>query len=494
MTRAGHGRAPVVIGIGEVADRSDPGPSTSALVMQAIGRAMADTGGLTLADVDHLFAVDSLARKDRSRPFDACLRKMAGLTPRQSESSASPSGNYPVRFLNDAATTIREGRAEVCLIAGGEAMRAFQRRSGPGSGTLSGTEAIRRYRAPGATDLPARYGLLTPVDVYPLYEQATRHAWGLSRDQATRESAAIWAGNATVASANPQAWIRTAPTASGIAAVSTSNPMIAWPYPRMMVANSGVNMAAALVVTSLDRARSLGLSDDRIVHIGHGAAANEPDGHLDRANFHRLPAMETVLEAVFAMNGRRTGDVDHVELYSCFPCIPKMARRLIEWPVDRPLSIYGGLTFGGGPIGNPMTHALAALVRRIRNGSRSGMVLANGGFATRYHAIVLTRDPGPDATRALPHDMQHHADARRGAVPPLVGDHVGPARLETYSVAFRAGRPLNATLVLRTPGGTRTLARAETADLHRLIGYDDPVGLVGRVSPGPDGLSQWTFD
>ena len=50
------------------------------------------------------------------------------------------------------------------------------------------------------------------------------------------------------------------------------------------------------------------------------------------------------------------------------------------------LSFFGGLTFGGGPIGNYMSHAVASMVGKLRETGGKGLLFANGGYAT--HVLV----------------------------------------------------------------------------------------------------------
>src|SRR3546814_3982118 len=70
-----------------------------------------------------------------------------------------------------------------------------------------------------------------------------------------------------------------------------------------------------------------------------------------------------------------------------------MARRILGWPWDRPATVFGGLTFGGGPIANYMSHAIVSMVDRLRSEGRYGFLFANGGFATDNHCIVLGNRP-----------------------------------------------------------------------------------------------------
>ena len=44
--------------------------------------------------------------------------------------------------------------------------------------------------------------------------------------------------------------------------------------------------------------------------------------------------MDLVLDKAMELNGLAANNLDHVELYSCFPCVPKMARRELGLGVE----------------------------------------------------------------------------------------------------------------------------------------------------------------
>ena len=211
-----------------------------------------------------------------------------------------------------------------------------------------------------------RYGLIAPVDVYPLYENAGRAAYGQTLAQGQAESAAIWARFSEVAQGNAGAWLRRRVSAEEIMTVSAANRRVAFPYCKLMVANSSVNQGAGFIVTSLAEARARGIGDERLVFVGRGAAAHEPVDLMARANYVESPGMIVSLRRALELNGLTPADLDAAELYSCFPCVPKMARRVIGWPLERAASVFGGLTFGGGPVGNYMSHAVVSMVLALR--------------------------------------------------------------------------------------------------------------------------------
>jgi acetyl-CoA C-acetyltransferase len=209
--------------------------------------------------------------------------------------------------------------------------------------------------------------------------------------------------------------------------------------------------------------------------------------------------MTAVLEKALAFNEIRAENLDHVEFYSCFPSIPRMARRILNWPLDSPHSVYGGLTFGGAPVGNCMMHAAAAMVQKLRCADRGeqGLIFANGGFATHNHAIVLTRRPGPRADQPQPYDVQATADALRSPGPTFLGSYFGPGTIETYVMPYnRLGDPEYGTVLGRAPSGERFLAFVPAEDramLNFLTGAaGEPVGSAGTAILLPDGRARWT--
>ena len=104
---------------------------------------------------------------------------------------------------------------------------------------------------------------------------------------------------------------------------------------------------------------------------------------------------------------------DAIELYSCFPCVPKMARRTLGLGPDVQPTVTGGLTFFGAPLNTYMTHAACAMVRKLRDGAKLGLLYGQGGFVTKHHALVLSPQ-APRQTLAQDTSVQAEADRNRG--------------------------------------------------------------------------------
>jgi acetyl-CoA C-acetyltransferase len=425
------------------------------------------------------------------------LAARLGASPRHCYSSASASGDSPVLLLNEAANRIAAGEIESAAVAGGEALRTAAQRAAAARGDDPSSRNAPRPGAPRRTPLYRhRYGLTAPVNVYPLYENAGRAAYGQSLAEAQRESGEIWSRFSQVAAENPAAWIRQPMSADEIIAPSPGNRPIAFPYLKLMVANSSVNQGAGFIVASLAAARARGIPEDRLVYVGRGAAAHEPNDILQRDRYDQSASMTVVLRRALDLNELTGADLDFVELYSCFPCVPKMARRVIDWPVEKPATVFGGLTFGGGPIGNYMSHAVASLTDKLRQAGGKGLLFANGGLATHNHAIILSHRPIPAARLPCDFDFQAEADKARGEIPAFVEDYTGPGVIESYTVTYeRDGRPKAGVVVGRAPAGERFLAKIAAEDQASIAFLTDggaqPVGTMGQAVPGPDGLRLW---
>lgn len=469
-------RIPVIIGVGEINDRSDDpeqGLDSAGLMAAALERADADAGGGWLAKCDSLQVVPQISW-DIDVP--GSLAALTGINPANIVEAPLASGDTPVRLLNDAANAIGSGDSSIIAITGGEALRTAARR-GVGGALFKGSLKT-------ATDLRRKYGLINPGEIYPLYENALRPALGQTLAQGQAESALIWSKMSEVAAGNESAWLRNPVSADEIAIPSAANRPIAFPYSKFMVANSSVNQGAAVIVASLAEARRRGSAESRLVYIGAGAAAHESDEPLTRADWNSTPSMPVSIGKAMELNEIGAGDIDHVELYSCFPCVPKLARRIIGWPADRPATVHGGLTFGGGPIANYMSHAIAAMVRLIRDGSDIGLLFANGGHCSHNHTIVL-QGAAPEQN-PFPQDYhyQDEADAMRRPIPRLTDDYEGKAPVETYTVIYnRNGEPEYGVVLSRTRTGDRIIARVQPDDARSIAfltdGTAEPVGHVG---------------
>jgi acetyl-CoA C-acetyltransferase len=489
-------RIPVIVGIGEINDQpADPmqGLEPLALMGQALERADQDAGHDLLRRVDSLDVVNLVSWRYADPARQLCDR--IGVAPRRAV-YGPVGGESPVRYLHEAALRIARGESEVAAIAGAEAQSTVVKARQAGC-ELPWTppNGPRSLRGPDYLHpLAVKLGVAMPISVYPFYDAASAAHWGQTPREALAESADLWARYAAVAATNPTAWLQRRFCATEIITPSADNRLIAWPYTKLMVANPTVNQGAAIVMTSLTRAREAGIAEHRMIYVWGGAAANEPRDYLQRDDYYESHAQNAVLEAAIAIAQGHAFDA--LELYSCFPCVPKMARRTLGLGAEFQPTVTGGLTFFGAPLSNYMTHAACGMVRRLREGAATGLIYGQGEFVTKHHGLVLACKPPPRPLQSCSGSVQAQADGRRGAVPPLLVQATGPASLETFTVIYdREGTVNHGVVILRTAAGGRTLARVPAADsdtLRRLTDLDRaPIGIDGTLTSSADGIVEW---
>jgi acetyl-CoA C-acetyltransferase len=309
------------------------------------------------------------------------------------------------------------------------------------------------------------------------------------------ESGDLWSRYSSVASENPNAWLKRSFAPDEITTPTPDNRLIAWPYTKLMVANPTVNMGAAVLMTSLAKARAAGITEDRLIHVLGGASAEEPRDYLVRDQFFESHPQNAVLKAVMDLVGGDGKAFDAIELYSCFPCVPKMARRTLGLATDVQPTVTGGLTFFGAPLNTYMTHAACAMVRKLRGGAKLGLLYGQGGFVTKHHGLVLSRE-APREALAQDTSVQTEADRHRRAVPEFVTEADGNGSVESFTVIYgRAGEVEHGVVMLRTREDARALARVPANDgatLAHLLNMDrTPVGSSGDIVTAGDGVLEW---
>jgi len=457
-------------------------------LMEACAREAAEScggGRRLLAAIDRLAVVDVLGWRGRNAP--QLLAERLGARPREAFQTVV-GGNMPQRFLNETARRIAAGECRVALVAGGETVYSLRRarRSGVTPGWVTGGEGepVRFGEAkPGTTPLEEAAGLSLPPHVYPVFENALRARRGETIAAHRTRLGRLMEGFAAVAASNPHAWFRVARSADEIATPSAENRMIDFPYPKYMNAILDVDQGAAAILTSAGAARALGIPEERFVYWwGGGDAFEEAWFPTERPDLSRAPGLARAGAQALAEAGVAIDEIDVLDLYSCFPVAVQMAREALGIAEDdpRPLTVTGGLAYAGGP-GNAYTLcSLSSLADalRARPGAK-GLLTGVGWYMTRHSVGVFASAPPPSPRGAKP------LAPSAAATPPVavVGDAVGPATIESYTVTHgRDGEPVRGIVVARLPDGKRCLANtASDRALLEAFEHDEPIGRKGRL-------------
>lgn len=460
--------APVLIGMGQV--RGNRGRTVEDarepldLILDAVRAAGVDAGIDTAVDLRTLDTVAAVHTASWAYT-DAAARIAAGVGAAPAHAvDTTVGGQRPVELLETVAARVAAGETRLALIAGGEAQASVTalHRAGIDPAARWSTEpgGPPDLSVPGLRSAPMEAaGLLLPTRVYPLFEAALRAARGETPEANARVSAQLYAAFSRVAAANPAAWNPEVRTAEEIAAVGPGNRMVCEPYPLALNAMPHVDQAAAVLVADADHARALGVPELRMVHVWGGAGAHDAVDVLARPSFARSDALASVLDRTLQQAGVAAADLDVVDVYSCFPIVPKLVAAHLGIPP--PPGVTGGHSAFGGPLSSYTLHALVAVAGAVRGGAHLALVHGNGGYLTHQHALLLARDPHPRGYVGDPHP-RHTAGAAPGTVDVLHGEEV---EVETATVEHgRDGRPRQGFLVARTAAGARFAAATRPGD------------------------------
>ncbi|MGB8400379.1 acetyl-CoA acetyltransferase [Bradyrhizobium sp.] len=492
-------RIPVIVGVGEIVDRPKEiaeGLEPLDLLEQALRRAETDSGAKLLGDIGSLDIVNFLSW--RYRDPEKQLADRLGIAP--AHACFGPvGGESPIRYLHEAAQRIARGECHVAAVCGAEA-QSTATKAGRAGLALPWTPFAHDVEEPKRSaafqkPMAVKLGVFRPITVYPLYEAATSAHWGQTPREALAESGQLWSTYSSVASQNPNAWLKKTFTSDEITTPSPDNRLIAWPYTKLMVANPTVNMGGAILMTSLAKARAAGIAKEKLIYPWGGASAEEPRDYLIRDQFFESHPQNAVLKAAMDLVEGDGQKFDAIELYSCFPCVPKMARRTLGLGPDVQPTVTGGLTFFGAPLNTYMTHAACAMVRKLRGGGNLGLLYGQGGFVTKHHALVLSRQ-APKEPLSQDTSVQAEADRHRGKVPDFVTEAKGKGTVESFTVIYGGkGDVEHGVVMMRTADNARALARVpagDTSTLKHLQNMDrTPVGSTGDIVTADDGVLEW---
>src|SRR3546814_20613769 len=107
-----------------------------------------------------------------------------------------------------------------------------------------------------------------------------------------------------------------------------SNRPIAFPYSKLMVANSSVNQGAGFIVASLAEARRRGIAEDRLIHVGMADGAREPASILKPDRYDPSASRAPPTTRHPALNAMPARDFHHLPPHNLLPCVPEMRRTL----------------------------------------------------------------------------------------------------------------------------------------------------------------------
>jgi acetyl-CoA C-acetyltransferase len=432
----------------------------------------------TFADSISIWANDA----GRSNNPPQSVAQRIGASPRYRIYSET-GGNEPQTLLLEFFADLSAGRRDLVLLTGAEAIR--NQRSAQRSGqTLNWEEhhdeplEDRGFGKFVANDQEVNNGMVMPVYYYQLIEQARRLRLGKDRSSYLADVARMLAAFSQVAAENPCSQF---PLPLGEAEILAAEPITDL-YTKRMIAQDSVNQGAALLLTTVGKARELGIDPGRCVYL-HGAAQGiEVDLSL-RPDPSCSEMASRVVDATLSMAGLQVGDVDLFDIYSCFPCAVTAVSDHLGIEASAALTLTGGLPYFGGPGNNYATHALAQMWSDLTAGKgKTALVHAKGGVLSKHAAGVYSTRPGGIDWSSAETVIDTGVLARKTqTAAPTTGTII------SYSVNYLGGEPVQAIALCDTDDDRRFICSTDPEDMTTVAAMlaDEPAGRRVMVRPHP---------
>ncbi|MDT5081935.1 MAG: acetyl-CoA C-acetyltransferase [Mycobacterium sp.] len=427
----------------------------------------------------------------QSWPYDDPVGRLAaelGASPRHRVYSGI-GGTTPQDLVNRTATAMQRGEMDLAMVCSAEALataRAAKKRG-------ERLPWSHRKSSPFPWDPPHEseiaHEVLQAWETFPLWDTARRAERGASLADDAAEAATTMSAMSVTAAANPHAWRPTALDPRTVGTVTADNRYVGWPYTKHEVAVMDVDMSAALLLATAEKADALGVGEDHRLYLNGWAYAQDPASVAERADMSRSGAMAVVGRHALSAAGIGLDDVDVFDLYSCFPSSVRLACDALGLALDDPrgLTVTGGLPYAGGPASGYLTHAIATTFDRLREEVGHGLLTGVGMHLAKHVAAVWSSSP-TSAGSTNPPDLtalQAEVDAGQHREP-LLTAWSGHGTVRAYTVAHgRDGAPTQGLVVLDTTDG-RALARVYgqdrllDAESRELVGADVTVSTDGR--------------
>ena len=480
--------APVIIGVGEASRRTVPRewPSPRELAGGAIKAALADTGQAEAvsAAIDTIAAIrtfeDSGVSMGTGSPDNVpeAFGAAGGISAKRLI-YADVGGQSPQAMVNELAGEIRRGETQVAVIVAAEANGTAKRARKAGVELdwklPSDTPFDNRLTSfPILSRTEIRHGIISMPLAYSLLENARRLNLNISREDYLIRMAELGAAMSFKSLSRGHAQFAKHFTISNLVGGQEGNYLLTDIYRKWHVAQDAVDLGGAIILTSAGKARELGVADDNMVYLAGAAETKEPP-YSERADLANPLALDQALNAALDQAALAPTDLGPVDIYSCFPVAVFAAVDTLGDPA-RALDDYtltGGLGFFGGPGNGYAIYSLAAMVEALRkDGSKPALVTANGGVMSKQAVGVYTAHQptkpwdGEAANSYQPKSVELDSTPK------------GKARILTYARPVAKDVMGDATLILETADGKRTMAVLESApDI-------DLGGMTVTVTPG----------
>ncbi len=502
---------PILVGGFQKTWKVGPDEMPTALdMLEVASRGALEDAGIPLDAVDTLVTVEFtieapyFKNMDLPRPINpaTALAERLALKDSRTIQFEGPGGNSPQMGVNNVAEEIAAGRTNCAVLCGAEFLNNYWKLVQGGADMtpwrIDSAEPTGKwgdYRT-AENQAEGANGIERPTNVYPLIENAIRARRGSTVAEHMASMGRLMAPMTEVAAQNPHSWFPTARSAEEIATVTDKNRMVGFPYTKYMNAIMRVDQAAGVVMTSVGKARELGIPEDRWVYL-HGCADATDIWYLtERPDLSRSPAMAGCWDRSSRMAGIGVDDIDFFDIYSCFPSAVEIACEEIGLAEDDPrgLTVTGGLPYFGGPGNNYAMHSIATMLEKLRAKPGSfGLCTANGWYVTKHsYGIYSTKPVEGQWQREDPDVLQAEIDAQEKVVVALAPE--GEGTVETCTVVYGRDGPMMGIVIGRLKDDRRFVATTPTDEATiNILESDDAIGRTGTVTGAVDTAFRNTF-
>jgi len=278
--------------------------------------------------------------------------------------------------------------------------------------------------------------------------------------------------------------------ADDIAMPTAANRNLISPFLKNMVAKDGVNQGAAIVMTTAGQAEALGIPPEKWVFL-RGHAQGQENLMLDRTDLSRSVAMDLVIHGALAAANVSPADIDHADIYSCFPCVVDQAATQLQRK-DKAMTLTGGLPFFGGPGNDYTLHGICEAVAACRRAPGSlGLAHGNGGWMSKQAVGVYSTEFKAGVVFANKAKIAETIAAQPS--PGQTSTPSGDAVMESYIVQHKRGAPIGAVVIGQLADKTRFYAKFQDADSRKLTDLADGKldGAKLKVEPGNPANKVW---
>ena len=476
-------RTPVLVGIGTATRHEEDftrALEPMDLMLEAVSAAGRDSGAAgTLAGTQYI-AVPR-GRWSYRNPAGEIARSVGA---NNAATVLTSVGVLQQTLIGEACARIARGEAHTTLVAGADAgyrlLRAqIAKATAPERNQDDEPDVYLAPKDELRHAVEKRAGMQMPVGLYAIMESALRAKQGWTIDAHRDRLAQLQERCSRVAADNPHAWQRRVVSAAEVRDASERNPMQAFPYTRAHCSTWNVDQAAALLFCSAARAEELGIARSRWVFPVASTEANHMLPVSARANLATCPGARIAGQAALDAGALRARELDLVELYSCFPLAVEAYAQALGLPLERDLTVTGGMAFAGGPYNNYLFQATCRAAELMREGQgRNALVSCVSGVLTKQGFGLWSMDPAPEG---FVHEDVSAAVARETPALDVLEQYTGDAVVAGYTVLHGRGRAPRGVALVDTARRQRAMTTTEDPLLVARMQEQEWVGRTVRI-------------